>query len=220
MSSYTLDLDLRSNAPHVHRAEKLPNAEHWHGTEISVMIRGAWSAYKSKIIKYLRQLAIITPYADVSFRFNSESGGKRADVGLRFRRRTGHMPPPPQETTYHPSAGARGGCARVCALRAVCFARLSVLCSALCARSQPRDDSVAHARHEHQDRARLPLQRRARYASPSHNRPSHLHSHSASPVHAAQSSPASTAASQTGCLRSAGTASPLAATRARSPQRK
>ena len=103
ISVYVLDLDLRSNSPHVHSVAKEDNPEGWHGTTISVTIRGAWSAYRHKILQYLRQLAVITPYADVSFRYHSEAG-KRQDVGLHFRRRTEHMPPPPGETRYHPSA--------------------------------------------------------------------------------------------------------------------
>ena len=104
VSRYRLDLDLRANAPRVHACEKLPNPEGWHGTEISVLIRGSWSSYRNKIITYLRQLAVITPYSELCFRYNSEAGGKRSDVGLRFRRRTQYMPPQPTETAYHPSA--------------------------------------------------------------------------------------------------------------------
>ncbi len=139
VSAYTLDLDLRTNAPHVHAAAKEANEERWHGTQVSVLIRGAWSTYSARIVKYLRQLAVITPYAQISFRYASEAGG-RSDVALRFRRRTTHMPPPPLETVHHPSAGALrdSGCpACVCFARVCCFARadvragsrLCVLCS-------------------------------------------------------------------------------------------
>jgi hypothetical protein len=104
ISVYVLDLDLRSNLPNVHSVSKEPNPEGWHGTQIAVTIRGAWSAYRHKILLYMRQLAVITPYADVTFRYVTEGGLKRQDVGLHFRRRTEHMPSPPQETRYHPSA--------------------------------------------------------------------------------------------------------------------
>ena len=103
VSAYTLDLDLRTNAPHIHAESKEANPELWHGSQVSVLIRGAWSTYGSRIVKYLRQLAVITPYAQLTFKYASEGGG-RADVSLRFRRRTEHMPPPPAETAYHPSA--------------------------------------------------------------------------------------------------------------------
>ena len=103
ISAYTLDLDLRTNAPHIHAESKEANPEQWHGSQVSVLIRGAWSTYGSRIVKYLRQLAVITPYAQLTFKYASEGGG-RADMSLRFRRRTEHMPPPPAETAYHPSA--------------------------------------------------------------------------------------------------------------------
>lgn len=104
ISSYTLDINLQQNRPDVQRCEKLANPEKWHGTQISCTIRGAWTSYRSRILTYLRQLAIITPYAELSFRFKSEGGRKGADVGLRFRRRTTQMPATPSETAYHPSA--------------------------------------------------------------------------------------------------------------------
>ena len=103
VSAYTLDLDLRTNAPHIHAESKEPNPDRWHGSEVSVLIRGAWSTYGSRIVKYLRQLAVITPYAQLTFKYAAEAGG-RANVALRFCRRTEHMPPPPAETAYHPSA--------------------------------------------------------------------------------------------------------------------
>ena len=101
VSAYTLDLDLRTNAPHIHDESKLPNPERWHGSQVSVLIRGAWSTYGSRIIKYLRQLAVITPYAQLRFTYTPEAG---REVKLGFSRRTAHMPPPPAETAYHPSA--------------------------------------------------------------------------------------------------------------------
>lgn len=53
------------NAPNVHASSKLPNPEAWHGAELSVTIEGSWSSYRAKVLKYLRQIAVITPYAQV-----------------------------------------------------------------------------------------------------------------------------------------------------------
>ena len=49
----------------MHSSSKLPNADHWHGAELSVTIEGNWSSYRAKVLKYLRQIAVITPYAQV-----------------------------------------------------------------------------------------------------------------------------------------------------------
>jgi DNA topoisomerase VI subunit B len=49
----------------VHSSSKLPNADGWHGAALSLTIEGNWSSYRAKLLKYLRQIAVITPYAQV-----------------------------------------------------------------------------------------------------------------------------------------------------------
>ncbi|KAI5081155.1 hypothetical protein GOP47_0004338 [Adiantum capillus-veneris] len=102
ISHCVLDIDIHKNIPHVHLHEKLDNSFRWHGAEIQVTIEGNWTTYRSKIISYMRQMAVITPYAEFLFRFITESQDK--NVTIRFQRRTDVMPPPPEETKYHPSA--------------------------------------------------------------------------------------------------------------------
>lgn len=88
----------------------------WLGTEISVVISGAWSAYRSHIMHYFQQLAVITPYAQFKLRYASvaaggagRSGGRSAsgtggDFEFIWRRRSTVIPRPPQEVKHHPSA--------------------------------------------------------------------------------------------------------------------
>ncbi|KAL6505332.1 DNA topoisomerase 6 subunit B [Orobanche gracilis] len=90
------------NVPHIHVHEKRENGERWHGAEIQIVIEGNWTTYRSKILHYMRQMAVITPYAQFLFKFLSESPDK--NVTVRFARRTDMMPPAPLETKYHPSA--------------------------------------------------------------------------------------------------------------------
>ncbi|GFP94420.1 DNA topoisomerase 6 subunit b [Phtheirospermum japonicum] len=80
-----LDIDIHRNVPHIHVHEKRENVEKWHGAEIQI----------SYILHYMRQMAVITPYAQFLFNKN---------VTVRFSRRTDIMPPAPLETKYHPSA--------------------------------------------------------------------------------------------------------------------
>lgn len=68
VSRFVLDIDIHKNEPNIHVEEKLPNPDKWHGAELSVIIEGNWTTYRSKILKYLRQLAVITPYAEFQFR--------------------------------------------------------------------------------------------------------------------------------------------------------
>lgn len=97
-----LDIDINRNIPHVHVHNKKENKEKWHGAEIQIVIEGNWTTYRSKILHYMRQMAVITPYAEFLFKFLSEVPDK--NVTVRFARRTDIMPPAPLETKYHPSA--------------------------------------------------------------------------------------------------------------------
>ncbi|KAH0880074.1 hypothetical protein HID58_067468 [Brassica napus] len=97
-----LDIDIHRNIPHIHLHEKKANKEKWHGAEIQVVIEGNWTTYRSKILHYMRQMAVITPYAQFLFRFISETPEK--NVTVKFTRRTDVMPPIPIETKHHPSS--------------------------------------------------------------------------------------------------------------------
>ncbi|KAL3519195.1 hypothetical protein ACH5RR_021784 [Cinchona calisaya] len=97
-----LDIDIHRNIPHIHVHEKRDNKEWWHGAEIQIVIEGNWTTYRSKILHYMRQMAVITPYAEFLFRFLSDTPDK--NVTVKFARRTDIMPPVPLETKYHPSA--------------------------------------------------------------------------------------------------------------------
>eukprot|EP00002_Diphylleia_rotans_P032471 TRINITY_DN6827_c0_g1_i1.p1 TRINITY_DN6827_c0_g1~~TRINITY_DN6827_c0_g1_i1.p1 ORF type:complete len:690 (+),score=148.34 TRINITY_DN6827_c0_g1_i1:68-2137(+) len=102
ISECVLDIDIYRNMPNIRRHVKLPNPDGWHGSELSVLIAGNWSSYGHYVIKYMRQLAVITPYAQFHMRFKSESDGKSFYVC--YRRRSDVMPPPPREIRYHPSS--------------------------------------------------------------------------------------------------------------------
>ena len=51
-------------------------------------------SYRAKLLGYLRQIAVITPYAQFSFSYVGED--ERSSLRLVFRRRTDVMPPAPQ----------------------------------------------------------------------------------------------------------------------------
>ncbi|EXB48402.1 DNA topoisomerase 6 subunit B [Morus notabilis] len=102
LSFCRLDIDIHRNIPHVHAHEKRDNKERWHGAEIQVVIEGNWTTYRSKILHYMRQMAVISPYAQFLFKFVSDASDKT--VTIRFARRTDVMPPVPLETKHHPSS--------------------------------------------------------------------------------------------------------------------
>ncbi|KAF5829235.1 topoisomerase VI B subunit, transducer-domain-containing protein [Dunaliella salina] len=94
---------LPRNEPNVHKEEQLPNTDGWHGAQLSLTIEGNWSTYRSKIIKYLRQIAVITPYAEFQFFYKSAVDDK-SNTRVVFRRRTDVVPAPPREVKHHPSS--------------------------------------------------------------------------------------------------------------------
>ncbi|CAD6226623.1 unnamed protein product [Miscanthus lutarioriparius] len=93
---------LLRNIPHVHLHEKRENKTHWHGAEIEVIIEGNWTTHRSKILHYMCQMAVITPYAQFLFKFLSDAADK--NLTIKFARRTDVMPPVPLQTKHHPSA--------------------------------------------------------------------------------------------------------------------
>ncbi|KAH0457623.1 hypothetical protein IEQ34_012938 [Dendrobium chrysotoxum] len=97
-----LDIDIHQNIPHIHLHEKRENKDHWHGAEIQVIIEGNWTTYRSKILHYMRQMAVITPYSEFLFKYFSHAADK--NMTIKFARRTDVMPPVPLETKHHPSA--------------------------------------------------------------------------------------------------------------------
>ncbi|PRW61315.1 DNA topoisomerase 6 subunit B [Chlorella sorokiniana] len=101
-SYFKLDLDIQRNQPNVHESKLLDNPDGWHGAELSVVIAGSWTYYRAKVIKYLQQIAVITPYAQFNFAFNAED--EKNSLALRFARRTDTMPQPPKATKHHPSS--------------------------------------------------------------------------------------------------------------------
>jgi DNA topoisomerase VI B subunit len=98
-----LDLDIQKNRPNVLVHSLLPNPDGWRGTRISVVIGGAWSSYQRKVINYVRQLAVITPYAEFHVNYVDETRPTKS-FELEFSRRSDRLPAPCIEMKYHPSS--------------------------------------------------------------------------------------------------------------------
>ena len=103
VSECTLDIDIHKNEPRIIRHERVANTERWRGTEISVVIEGNWTTYRSKVVNYFKQLAVITPYANMHFTYTDPHSAARSLTAF-YRRRTDVMPPPPVEVKHHPSS--------------------------------------------------------------------------------------------------------------------
>ena len=97
-----LGIDLKGNTPDIKVHKQGPNNDFGRGTEISVVISGNWSTYKSYVVKYMRQLAMITPYAHLELNYVGENDA--TSFGTTFSRRTDAMPPLPREVKMHPAS--------------------------------------------------------------------------------------------------------------------
>ena len=102
MSSCILDIDIYRNEPRVVEHTKSLNTTGFIGTTVRVLIAGNWTTYRSRIVQYIQQLAIITPYAELSMKY-TENTGKR-DVHLVYHRRSEQIPDMPSTVKHHPSS--------------------------------------------------------------------------------------------------------------------
>lgn len=103
LSTCVLDIDIYKNEPKIIEHKKQPNTTNWIGTEVSILIAGNWTTYKSRIVQYFQQLAIITPYADLTMVYDYASDPKRS-MRLQYDRRSEQMPAPAKEVKHHPSS--------------------------------------------------------------------------------------------------------------------
>ncbi|RHZ19984.1 hypothetical protein DYB37_006417 [Aphanomyces astaci] len=71
------------------------------GTELTVTVGGNWTTYRSRIVHYFQQLAIITPYAQLELSFIKD---KHKEFTMRYDRRSDQMPPTAQQVQHHPLA--------------------------------------------------------------------------------------------------------------------
>jgi len=97
----SLDIDIYKNAPRILRRRVEENREGWRGLEISVTIAGNWSIYRSKVLQYFQQLAVITPYADFTVDFTCLRDEKKS-FRAAFSRRSEQMPPTASIVNPHP----------------------------------------------------------------------------------------------------------------------
>ncbi|CAB9524732.1 topoisomerase 6 subunit B [Seminavis robusta] len=104
VSTCVLDIDIYKNRPRIIEHTLKSNKE-WKGTEMEIMIGGNWSSYKNYVVKYLQQLAIITPYARLEMTYTKAAETSRAkDMTIAYERRSDQMPPPAREVKHHPSS--------------------------------------------------------------------------------------------------------------------
>lgn len=79
----------------MHEVKKLPNTGNWQGAQLTLVIAGQWQHYRTRILKYLRQIAVITPYLRSTFKYAAANGDAASAIDITFKRRSDKMPPLP-----------------------------------------------------------------------------------------------------------------------------
>ncbi len=92
---YRLRIDIEKNKPVIVDRKIYVNDERWHGTIVEFHLEGDYYKAMSKILDYLKQTAIVNPYAKITF---VDPRGRL----YKFERKTTEIPPPPRETLPHP----------------------------------------------------------------------------------------------------------------------
>jgi DNA topoisomerase-6 subunit B len=92
---YKMMIDIQRNRPLILDRKTRRNSEKWRGTIVEYSLEGDYYRAMSKILEYLKQTALVTPYADIRF---VDPKGRL----YMFTRATTKMPPPPTETLAHP----------------------------------------------------------------------------------------------------------------------
>jgi len=92
---YRLMIDIQRNKPIILDRRIFLNKEQWRGTAVEFSLEGDYFRAMSKILEYLKQTALVNPYANITF---VDPKGRL----YKFKRATTRMPSPPKETLPHP----------------------------------------------------------------------------------------------------------------------
>ncbi|UCH31953.1 MAG: DNA topoisomerase VI subunit B [Candidatus Bathyarchaeota archaeon] len=92
---YRIMVDIQRNRPIILERKILINKDQWHGTIVKFSLEGDYFRAMPKILEYLKQTALVNPYANITF---VDPKGRL----YKFVRATTKMPPLPKETLPHP----------------------------------------------------------------------------------------------------------------------
>jgi DNA topoisomerase-6 subunit B len=92
---YKMIIDIQRNRPIILDRKIQVNKDRWRGTMVEFHLEGDFSRAMPKILEYLKQTAVVTPYANLTF---VDPKGRL----YKFNRSTSKMPRSPKETLPHP----------------------------------------------------------------------------------------------------------------------
>ncbi len=92
---FNLRIDIQNNKPEILGRKVLENKNRWRGTIVEFALDGDYPRAMPKILEYLKQTAMVNPYAEITF---IDPKGRL----YRFESVTLKMPEPPKEVLPHP----------------------------------------------------------------------------------------------------------------------
>ena len=92
---YEMMIDIEHNRPLVMRHNVMGNRKGWRGAAVELQLEGDYRRSMHRIYEYLKQTAMVNPYADITF---VDPRGRL----YRFERATNQMPPLPKSVNPHP----------------------------------------------------------------------------------------------------------------------
>jgi len=92
---YEMMIDIEHNQPTILKYTTIKNTKKWRGTAVELQLEGDYSRSMYRLYEYLKQTAMVNPYADITF---VDPRGRL----YRFERATDKMPPLPKSVKPHP----------------------------------------------------------------------------------------------------------------------
>ncbi|MFQ6052871.1 MAG: DNA topoisomerase VI subunit B, partial [Candidatus Bathyarchaeia archaeon] len=92
---YEMMIDIEHNRPLILKQRLIENKRGWRGTIVELQLEGDYSRSMHRIYEYLKETAMVNPYADITF---VDPRGRL----YRFERATDEMPPLPISVKPHP----------------------------------------------------------------------------------------------------------------------
>jgi DNA topoisomerase-6 subunit B len=92
---FTMNIDIQNNRANILKHNIKANPTKWQGVAIELQMDGDYSRIMYKLIEYLKQTAMVVPYADITY---VDPRGRL----YKFERGTTKMPPLPESVLPHP----------------------------------------------------------------------------------------------------------------------
>lgn len=92
---YTMMIDIQNNRPNILKYNIKKNSANWRGTVVELQMEGDYSRIMNRLVEYLKQTAMVNPYADITY---IDPKGRL----YKFERGTDILPPLPLAVKPHP----------------------------------------------------------------------------------------------------------------------